>query len=255
MKLKSFFRSILLLLITISPFSYAAIKDSYPTKHIPHYVIPKNNQEMQRCRYKLKQNCSSNKKIMNQFDIWSHDLLLHKKNNKNFNLHKVLIAVEFAAAKHNNQFRRDINKTPYIINPISVAYILWDEAKIYDEDIIIAALLHNTLEDTDTTKAEIKEKFGKTVACIAEELTNDSNHNGKIKSEKVGAMSRQSKLIKLADRIYNVRDLNISPPISWNHEKTQTYFYFSNQLLQKMKGTNAVLEGKLSKEISLNNNF
>ena len=84
----------------------------------------------------------------------------------------ILKATQFSALKHQDQKRKD-GKTPYIIHPISVAMILSDIGGVDDEEILSAALLHDTIEDTDTTADEIGREFGATIRSIVEELTDD----------------------------------------------------------------------------------
>ena len=84
----------------------------------------------------------------------------------------ILKATQFSALKHQNQKRKD-GKTPYVIHPISVAMILSEIGGIDDEEILSAALLHDTIEDTDTTADEIDREFGSKISSIVEELTDN----------------------------------------------------------------------------------
>ena len=85
----------------------------------------------------------------------------------------VLKATQFSALKHRNQRRKD-GKTPYIIHPISVAMILAEIGGIDDPEILSAALLHDTIEDTDTSAHELDKEFGSRVRKIVEELTDNN---------------------------------------------------------------------------------
>jgi len=166
----------------------------------------------------------------------------------------VLKAIEYSAVKHEGQFRKDAAKTPYIIHPIGVAEILWNEAGVRDQDVIISALLHDTLEDTNATKEEIAALFGERVAAIVKELTNDPNLTGeenKLRQvEHALYMSKEAQMVKLADRIYNLRDLSTSPPPSWSEEKIQAYYAWGEKLGRALKDVHPKLEQLLADEIA-----
>ncbi|KHJ94282.1 hypothetical protein OESDEN_05789 [Oesophagostomum dentatum] len=87
----------------------------------------------------------------------------------------VMKANDFAARRHRFQKRKDLQGTPYINHPIGVAYILTNEAEVYDAATLAAALLHDTVEDTKTTLEEIKEQFGQEVHDIVKECTDDKS--------------------------------------------------------------------------------
>lgn len=161
-------------------------------------------------------------------------------------------AIEFSATKHEGQFRKDKNKTPYIIHPMGVSFSLFREGDIRDLDTLIAALLHDTLEDTDTSFDEIKKRFGEKVAEPVRELTNDPNltteENKQRQVDHAPFLSPTAKLVKLSDRLYNVRDLNVPPP-SWDHEKVASYLNWGKKLLAALKGTNEKMEKALEEEI------
>ena len=85
----------------------------------------------------------------------------------------VLRAAQFAAMKHRNQRRKDKEATPYINHPLALANVLWHEGRIADARIIAAALLHDTVEDTRTTRAELARAFGKPIAAVVAEVTDN----------------------------------------------------------------------------------
>ena len=137
-----------------------------------------------------------------------------------------LRALSFAAYKHRAQCRKD-NKTPYINHPIAVANILFNEADITDEAVLIAALLHDTVEDTDTTPEEIEQRFGRTVRGIVDEVTDDKSLPKAVRKQRqikhAGGLSDPAKLIKLADKTANLRDLTTAPPAGWSAERLDSY--------------------------------
>lgn len=83
----------------------------------------------------------------------------------------VITAAEFAAWKHRDQRRKDADASPYINHPIGLAQILWEEGGVTDPIVLAAALLHDTIEDTETTPEELRGRFGAMVAEIVAEVT------------------------------------------------------------------------------------
>ncbi len=165
----------------------------------------------------------------------------------------LLDAVQFAAEKHEGQTRKDADATPYIVHPIGVCLSLWEEGGVHDVDTLVAALLHDTLEDTAATKEEIADRFGSRVSEIVSEVTNP----GGLTSEESKAwqvahaptLSLEARLVKLADRLYNVRDL-AHGPAGWSQEKIDGYYGWGQKLLDVLKGTNAQLEALLQETIN-----
>ncbi|XP_038164411.1 guanosine-3',5'-bis(diphosphate) 3'-pyrophosphohydrolase MESH1 [Cyprinodon tularosa] len=161
----------------------------------------------------------------------------------------LLETVNFAAEKHRNQRRKDPQGTPYINHPIGVARILSYEGGVTDVEVLQAALLHDTVEDTDTTLEELEAKFGPIVARVVEEVTDDKSlpkqERKRLQVEHAPHCSRQAKLVKLADKLYNLRDLNTSTPVGWSAERVQEYFVWAAEVVKGLKGTNSALEEKL----------
>ncbi|XP_066996962.2 guanosine-3',5'-bis(diphosphate) 3'-pyrophosphohydrolase MESH1 [Anabrus simplex] len=161
----------------------------------------------------------------------------------------IIKCVNFAAIKHKTQTRKDQEKTPYINHPIGVAYILTEEAKVRDLDVILGAILHDTVEDTDTTFDEIESIFGPKVRRIVEEVTDDKTQSKeerkRLQIVHAPTSSPQAKLVKLADKLYNLRDLNRSTPVGWTNERVHNYFVWSKQVVDGLKGTNKEMENEL----------
>ena len=88
--------------------------------------------------------------------------------------HQLLLkAIDFAAKKHRHQRRKDPEASPYINHPIDLANVLVQEARVMDTTVLIAAILHDTLEDTETTPAELAAAFGNEVRDIVIEVTDN----------------------------------------------------------------------------------
>ncbi|KAK7576610.1 hypothetical protein V9T40_012896 [Parthenolecanium corni] len=172
----------------------------------------------------------------------------------NENLTDLIKCYNFAAIKHKNQRRKDLEATPYINHPIGVANILTEEGGIYDLDVIKAAVLHDTVEDTDTTFEEIEENFGPKVRSIVAEVTDDKNlskmERKKQQIEHAKRSSFEAKLVKLGDKLYNLRDLDCQTPVGWTEERVEEYFIWAKQVIDQMRGTNLALEAKLDELFS-----
>lgn len=155
-------------------------------------------------------------------------------------------AVAFAADKHRNQRRKDADASPYINHPIALANVLSNEGGIANEDVLIAALLHDTIEDTQTTEQELREVFGDKIASIVLEVTDDKSlpkAERKLKQiEHAAHASIEAKLVKLADKICNLRDMVTSPPKDWPLERRQEYFSWAKAVVAGLRGTNSKLE-------------
>ncbi|XP_074522065.1 guanosine-3',5'-bis(diphosphate) 3'-pyrophosphohydrolase MESH1 [Halichoeres trimaculatus] len=161
----------------------------------------------------------------------------------------LLETVNFAAEKHRKQRRKDTEGTPYINHPIGVARILSHEGGVTDIEVLQAALLHDTVEDTDTSPAELEAKFGSVVARIVQEVTDDKSlpkqERKRQQVEHAPHCSHQAKLVKLADKLYNLRDLNRCTPVGWTTERVQEYFVWASEVVKGLRGTNSILEEQL----------
>ncbi|XP_028393967.1 guanosine-3',5'-bis(diphosphate) 3'-pyrophosphohydrolase MESH1-like [Dendronephthya gigantea] len=159
---------------------------------------------------------------------------------------KLLEAANFACIKHENQRRNNPQATPYINHPIGVAYILWKEGDVTDIAVLQAAILHDTVEDTDTTFEEIEGIFGDEVRNLVDEVTDDKSlpkqERKRLQIEHAPSTSPKAKLVKLADKLYNLRDLEKATPVNWTEQRVQEYFDWSRKVIEGLKGTNQKLE-------------
>ncbi len=158
----------------------------------------------------------------------------------------LLEALQFATVKHRHQRRKNSEAVPYINHPIEVATTLWKVGGIREITTLMAALLHDTLEDTDATEQEILEQFGKEVLSLVEEVTDDKNlskQQRKLKQiETAPNKSIAAKQIKLADKICNIYDIAHSPPCDWSLERRQEYLDWTMKVIAGLRGTNSALE-------------
>jgi guanosine-3',5'-bis(diphosphate) 3'-pyrophosphohydrolase len=158
----------------------------------------------------------------------------------------VVRALSFAAERHRNQRRKDPAGTPYINHPIALMRVLSLEGGIHDPVVLCAALLHDTIEDTETTPEEIEALFGVEIRCIVQEVSDDKRlpkaERKRLQVEHAARASEAARLVKLADKICNLRDVAAEPPLGWDLERRQGYFDWANQVIAQVRGTHAALE-------------
>jgi guanosine-3',5'-bis(diphosphate) 3'-pyrophosphohydrolase len=147
-------------------------------------------------------------------------------------------ALGFASRKHSQQRRKDADASPYINHPIALVSILALEAGINDRDTLCAALLHDTIEDTDTSVEELVETFGAEVAALVQEVTDDKRlpkeERKQLQIEHAIHLSSKARLVKLADKIANLRDMADSPPAGWSLARRQEYFDWAKQVVERI---------------------
>ena len=156
-------------------------------------------------------------------------------------------ALTYAAQTHGSTLRKD-QKTPYIVHPLRITAILRAAGftENVNEELMIAALFHDIVEDTNTSIEEIKIKFGKKVASIVDELTIPKSKNKEVFLKSLKHASKEAKLIKLADRIDNLMDLSID---SWSEKKKRSYAEQARIILKSCGDAHSELASILKKEI------
>lgn len=158
----------------------------------------------------------------------------------------LLDAIAFSAEKHRNQRRKDAEASPYINHPIALARVLSVEAGVNDVKTLAAAVLHDTLEDTQTTYAELEERFGKKIAALVAEVTDDKSlpkaERKRLQIAHASRLSARARLVKLADKICNLRDIESSPPANWPLKRRQDYADWAKSVIDGLRGTHPRLE-------------
>jgi guanosine-3',5'-bis(diphosphate) 3'-pyrophosphohydrolase len=158
----------------------------------------------------------------------------------------LLKALAFAAHKHRDQRRKDAEASPYINHPIELADVLVTEGGITDVEVLCAALLHDTVEDTDTTHEELANAFGSRIARIVAEVTDDKrlpkHERKRLQIEHAPRLSEGAKLVKLADKICNLRDVAERPPAKWDLARRREYFDWAKQVVDGLRGVHPRLE-------------
>jgi guanosine-3',5'-bis(diphosphate) 3'-pyrophosphohydrolase len=158
----------------------------------------------------------------------------------------LLKAAEFAAHKHRDQRRKNAAASPYINHPIAVANVLTSEGGITDPVILAAALLHDTLEDTETDYEELRGQFGEAIADVVVEVTDtkwlSSAVRKRLQISKASHSSTRARAVKIADKICNLRDILGNPPKGWGTARKQTYFDWAKEVVDGVRGQHPQLE-------------
>ncbi len=159
---------------------------------------------------------------------------------------ELIDALAFAADKHRDQRRKDAEASPYINHPIALARLLSIEAGVNERVPLLAALLHDTVEDTQTTPTELAARFGADVAEVVLEVTDDKTlpkaRHKALQIEHAPHLSRGAKLVKLADKICNLRDMAACPPAGWPIERRRDYFDWAHGVIDGLRGVYPGLE-------------
>jgi len=166
----------------------------------------------------------------------------------------LLKALEFAAAKHRDQRRKGRGASPYINHPIEVARALAEIGGVSDPDILVAAILHDTVEDTQTSPAELQEIFGARVRSLVEEVTDDKKltraEQRRLQIVHAPTLSPGARLIKLGDKLCNVHDVIHDPPPSWDPVRRREYLAWAAEVVSQIRGTNPALEETFTKVLA-----
>lgn len=155
-------------------------------------------------------------------------------------LQLLMKALAFAAHKHRDQKRKDADASPYINHPIALANVLVNEGSITDHEIICGALLHDTVEDTETTSEELDEAFGLAIGGIVMEVTDDKSldkaERKRAQIEHSPHLTDKARAVKLADKVSNLRDVAENPPPDWSLERKREYFDWAKAVIDGLRG-------------------
>jgi guanosine-3',5'-bis(diphosphate) 3'-pyrophosphohydrolase len=164
---------------------------------------------------------------------------------------EVLRALVFAAHKHRDQRRKDAERSPYINHPIEVVELLWRVGGVRDGVTLTAAALHDTVEDTGTHPDEIEAIFGIEVRDLVLEVSDDKAlpkaERKRLQIEHAPHISARAKMLKLADKITNVRDVLARPPADWSQQRRVEYIRWAEDVVAGLRGTNPALEAEFDR--------
>jgi len=167
-------------------------------------------------------------------------------------LQRLAGALHYAAHQHRNQRRKGEEGLPYINHPITLLHILAVEAGVTDPDILCAAVLHDVIEDCAETPAErnaraaeIGSQFGAAVLSLVQEVTDDKDlskaERKRKQVEHAAHLSHGAKLVKLADKTANLRDVAVCPPADWSLDRRREYFDWAHEVVAAIGPAHAKL--------------
>lgn len=158
----------------------------------------------------------------------------------------LLQALTYAADKHRNQRRKDERQVPYINHPIEVAHMMAEVGHVTDTEWLAAAILHDTIEDTNATQEEITSLFGERICQLVLEVSDDKTlpkmTRKQLQIEQAAAKSIGAKHITLADKTCNIRDLCRYPMPGWSSQRIYDYFVWAESVVNEIRGTQTELE-------------
>jgi guanosine-3',5'-bis(diphosphate) 3'-pyrophosphohydrolase len=168
-------------------------------------------------------------------------------------LSQYIDAILFATKKHQGQTRKDRNHSPYITHPIAVVLVIVEIGKITEPNIIISAILHDTIEDTNTTPKELSQNFGNEVLKIVLEVTDDKSlpkeERKRLQVKHAPDLSYAARIVKWGDKLVNCRDILTNPPEDWPIERRQNYIQWAADVLAQIRDTNPLLEAEFDQMV------
>jgi (p)ppGpp synthase/HD superfamily hydrolase len=168
---------------------------------------------------------------------------------------RILAAARFAAEKHAQQKRKGAAGEPYFNHLLEVAELVAASSGRLDVELLMAAFLHDTVEDTGVTSQELETRFGKDVAALVEEVTDDKSlpkeTRKQLQVQNAPKKSARAQTLKLADKISNLRSILASPPAGWNRERKQQYFEWARQVVFGLANPNPFLKAEFDKAYSM----
>src|ERR1019366_2859811 len=163
----------------------------------------------------------------------------------------VLKAAHFAAQKHAGQRRKGTAAEPYINHLLEVAELGSSAPADPDIDLVIAALLHDTVEDAGVPKEVLVEAFGSDVADLVMEVTDEKSlpkaERKRLQIVQASQISVRAQAIKLADKISNLRGILASPPADWSGERKREYFEWAKQVVDCLSAPNQMLKAEFER--------
>ena len=167
----------------------------------------------------------------------------------------ILSAAHFAAVKHAAQKRKGASAEPYVNHLIEVAQLVSTSASDPDSGVLAAAFLHDTIEDTHTTAEELIGRFGQDVTDLVLELTDDKSLpkvvRKRLQIEHAPSLSVRAQVIKIADKISNLRAILASPPVGWDYERKREYFDWAKQVVERLTEPDPILKAEFEKTYEL----
>jgi guanosine-3',5'-bis(diphosphate) 3'-pyrophosphohydrolase len=164
---------------------------------------------------------------------------------------QILDAALFAAQKHARQRRKGAGAEPYINHLIEVAHLVSTVKPAPDANVIMAALLHDTIEDVSVTPQELTTRFGPDVSTLVVEMTDDKSlpqrQRKQLQIDHAPHLSPRAQIIKLADKISNLRSLLSSPPADWDFARKRQYFDWAKRVVDALSAPDPILKSEFER--------
>src|SRR5258708_16722534 len=167
----------------------------------------------------------------------------------------ILAAARYAAAKHASQKRKGVAEEPYVNHLLEVAELIAGSSEVLDTELVMAGLLHDTIEDTGVTRQELEQLFGNDVASLVVEVTDDKSLPQEMRKslqvQNAGKKSARAPTLKLADKISNLRSMLASPPADWSLQRRRQYFEWAGQVVAGLSAPNSLLKAEFDKTYAM----
>jgi (p)ppGpp synthase/HD superfamily hydrolase len=164
---------------------------------------------------------------------------------------RILAAAMFAAEKHAPQKRKGAAAEPYINHLIEVAHLIAGSSERLDTNLVMAGFLHDTIEDTGTTEEELERAFGSDISALVVEVTDDKSLPKEVRKalqvENAPHKSVRAQVIKLADKISNLRAILASPPVTWSEERKREYIAWAHRVVSALSAPNPILKAEFDR--------
>ena len=164
---------------------------------------------------------------------------------------RILAAACFAAEKHAQQKRKGAAGEPYFNHLLEVAELVAASSDRLDVELLMAAFLHDTVEDTGVTLQDLQQRFGNDVAALVAEVTDDKSlpkeTRKQLQVQNAPKKSERAQTLKLADKISNLRSILASPPAGWDRERKRQYFEWARQVVYGLANPNPYLKTQFDK--------
>jgi (p)ppGpp synthase/HD superfamily hydrolase len=166
-------------------------------------------------------------------------------------LTRITQAFDYACRKHAAQRRKGERGEPYVNHLAEVANLVAEASSGADADLIIAALLHDVVEDQGVKRDEISALFGEPVATIVMEVTDDKSlpkaDRKRLQIEHAAHISVPARILKIADKTSNLRAIQLSPP-PWPRARKRRYFAWAQAVVANARGVNPAIEAAFDAE-------
>ncbi len=156
-------------------------------------------------------------------------------------------AFDLAARAHSAQRRKGMRAEPYVNHLAEVALLLAEATEGRDPDLVAAGLLHDTLEDTGTSREELRDTFGREIADLVAEVTDDKRlpqgERKELQVQTAPGKSARARMLKIADKTSNLRSILASPPVGWSRRRKVEYFEWARRVVEACGAVNERLVG------------